>query len=109
MHVHFEHREQTSRFLNTVFNTTIDLCSFLNGTDKNNLLANFLTKQLEESLPKGFFHPCPYSGELKLLNVTIAIAPETSMFLKGIYRMTSRFFDTEDENILTAITDALLD
>lgn len=108
MHVHYLHREEIGRVFNTVFNTTINLCAFLNGTENSNALANYLKKELEAALPKGFYHPCPYSGELKMMNVTIAFRPEVAMFLKGVYRSVMRFYDDQDQNIVTAITDTLL-
>lgn len=56
---------------------------------------------MSESVPKGFFHPCPYQGLVKALNVSLAEAGVTKQFLKGRYKITARAFDAIDSEIIT--------
>lgn len=96
------HRDTTSIYYNTVINNTINFCDFLNGTD-NNPLARFFIDEIKDSLPKTFLHACPYYGNVAAYNVTIAQAPQSSMFLQGFHKVKFIFHDKDDDNIFTAI------
>jgi hypothetical protein len=79
----------------------MDLCGVLNGTSQN-ILLNYLMNEIKDSMPLGFFHPCPYSGSTKAFNVSTNPPPEATMFLQGFYRAIYRFYDGIDDNIFTA-------
>ena len=77
----------------------MDLCGFLNGTDKN-IATKWLIGQFTKSLPKGSFHGCPYKS-VKFYNMTTDVNSMMSAFTHGTYRATVRMYDNEDENIIT--------
>jgi hypothetical protein len=102
MKLHFElmHGSGLNPYHNVVFNSTINICKFLNGTD-NNLIAKWLIDSASSSLPAGIIHHCPYFGEFKMLNVTLESTSMTLQFLKGSYTTIIRMFDKLDDNIAT--------
>jgi Protein of unknown function (DUF1091) len=89
-------------YYNSVINTTLNLCEFVNGTD-NNVATKYFIDLYSKSLPPGFVHPCPYFGEVKLNNISVNAAPQSIQFLTGIYKCKTRFFDDKDDNIITAL------
>jgi Protein of unknown function (DUF1091) len=89
-------------YFNSVINTTLDLCEFVNGT-QSNLATKFFIDIFTKSLPPGFVHPCPYSGELKLNNISMNLVPQSMQFLTGTYKANIRYFDDKDDNIITVI------
>jgi Protein of unknown function (DUF1091) len=102
-----QHRFTTARFYNYVFNFTMDLCDFLNGTDSN-IVGNWLIKTMSRTLPAGLLHPCPYSGPFRAFNVSPDVSPEMTAFLAGYYRMESKIFNNLDKNIVTFHMDSEL-
>jgi hypothetical protein len=72
----------------------------LNGTE-NSPVAKWITDGTSDAFPAGFLHPCPYFGDFKLMNVTLKATNVVPQFLRGSYITTSRYFDREDDNILT--------
>jgi len=99
VHVDMKHRSITPYF-NSVINTTVNFCGFLNKTD-NNLVSKFLFDVILRTFPKKLFRPCPLATEFKASNVTLDLTPEIADFLKGTYKTTFRMFDSLDDNILT--------
>lgn len=91
----------TTPFFNTLINTTMNLCSFLNGTDQS-VAVKWMMNSITKKLGNDLIHPCPYFGEFKITNLTVVNA-QSAQFLLGRYRVTIRIFDDLDENILTAI------
>jgi hypothetical protein len=100
MHVETKYGSGFNPYHNTIINSTFDACAFLNGTDKNPIAKWFLD-MVSDSVPKGFYHPCPYFGELRAYNVTLKITNLFSQFPKGSYKTTIRTFDKIDENMIT--------
>lgn len=98
-HVDVQNRDITPYF-NSVINSTFSICKFFNGSDKNPV-AKWIFDSFASAIPKDFIHSCPYIGELKLYNVTIADVPQVTQFLHGTYRSIMRIFDGKDDNILT--------
>lgn len=78
---------------------TVDLCQFLNGTNSN-VVIKWFAGIFASSLPNGFVHPCPYKGAIEAYNVTVKPFSETK-FHGGQYLGVSRWYDDQDENILT--------
>jgi hypothetical protein len=72
----------------------------LNGTD-NNLLLKFIKEAIEEKVPKGLIHPCPYGDPIRVYNLSLAANPVLNQFLKGSYKVFVRAFDEKDDNILS--------
>jgi Protein of unknown function (DUF1091) len=89
-------------YFNSVINSTLDLCEFVNGT-QSNLVTKYFIGIFTKSLPPGFVHPCPYSGEFKLNNISLNLVPESMQFLTGTYKSIMRYFDDKDDNIITVI------
>jgi Protein of unknown function (DUF1091) len=89
-------------YFNSVINTTLDLCEFVNGT-QSNLATKFFIDILAKSLPPGFLHSCPYFGEFKLNNMSLNEVPQTMQFLTGTYRSIARIYDSKDDNIITSM------
>jgi hypothetical protein len=88
-------------YYNSVINTTLDICEFVNGTSKN-LATKWFFDIMKTTLPPGLFHVCPYVDEMKAYNMTLnEDYHEASQFLVGSYRSITRFFDGKDENIIT--------
>jgi hypothetical protein len=102
-----EHRFTTTRFYNLVFNLTINICEFLNGTD-NNMAGKWFLSTMSRTFPPGLLHPCPYSGPFRAFNVSPDVSPEMAAFLLGYYRMSVKVFDNLDENIVTFQSDSEL-
>jgi Protein of unknown function (DUF1091) len=98
--VEIKHGGGITPYYNTIINSTVEVCEFLNGTQNNPLMV-WTFAAMEDSLPKGFIHPCPYSGHILLPNVTLAANTFTNQFLKGRYKGSTRLFDEIDDNILT--------
>jgi Protein of unknown function (DUF1091) len=98
-----QHRSITPYF-NSVINATINLCEALSSPDSN-LVLKFVMSIFKKSLPPGFFHPCPYTGEFKSKNMSFENVPELSSFLGGTYRSINRFYDHKDGNIFTAFLE----
>jgi hypothetical protein len=105
MHVETEYGSGLNPYHNTIINSTIDGCAFLNGTDNNNPIARWFVDMITDSVPRGFYHPCPYSGELKAYNVTLKFTNLISQFPKGSYKTTVRAFNKLDDNIITMKLD----
>lgn len=74
----------------------------MNGTEPN-IVARFIYDVIVDSVPKGFFHPCPYIGEFVAYNVTLTEVPVFKQFLLGPYRFRMTVSDDFDDNILTVI------
>lgn len=81
------------------------MCKFLNGSDTNPL-SKWFFDSIVSALPGGFVHSCPYNGEVRLVNITIADVPQVMQFMHGTYRTILRIFDSKDENIITARHEA---
>jgi hypothetical protein len=58
----------------------------LNGTDINPI-AQWFVDVLAGTIPKGFYHPCSYFGELKACNVALKITNQILQFLTGSYKI----------------------
>jgi Protein of unknown function (DUF1091) len=100
MHVEVKHGGGITPYYNTIINSTIEMCQFLNGTDSNPI-AKWMIDAVSDFVPTGFFHPCPYVGQVKCSNVSVASLRLFSQFLRGRYKMFVRAFDEKDENIIT--------
>lgn len=95
-----------SPFYNNLINYTINACQFLNGSDSNNPILRWLIEMVQQSLPTGFLHSCPYFGIVQAYNVTVVPVERLIIqFPKGYYRTISRAFDDMDDNILTGVAD----
>jgi hypothetical protein len=100
LQVEFNHGSGLNPYHNTMINSTVKMCRFLNGTE-NNPLAQWFLDVVSDSFPVSLVHPCPYFGEYKMQNVTFGIASTTAQFLKGSYEIKVRYFDKQDDNIIT--------
>jgi Protein of unknown function (DUF1091) len=100
MHVEIQHGSGLTPFYNTIINSTINFCKYMNGTDKNPVLK-FIKEAIEDKVPKGFIHPCPFVGQIKAYNLSVSLNGVLSQFLKGRYKTVARWFDEKDDNIIT--------
>lgn len=60
-----------------------------------------MKEAIEDKVPKGFIHPCPYVGQIKAYNISIPKNSILNQFLKGSYKVFTRMYDEKDDNILT--------
>jgi len=76
----------------------IAACAFVNGSLTNPLLQMLkrTTKNLDEILK-----PCPYYGDLKVMNITADIKELHYIWPEGTYRSRIKFYDNLDGNIYT--------
>jgi hypothetical protein len=100
MHIEVKHGSGITPYYTTIINSTVNACKFVNGSDSNPI-ANWISGAVTDSLPKGFIHPCPYVGLMKIDNISISANGVLSQFLKGRYKISARVFDEEDDNIIT--------
>lgn len=100
MHIEVKHGEGITPYYTTIINSTVGACQFLNGTDSNPVM-NWIKDGASKTLPKSFFHPCPYVGVMKAYNVSLSAEGVLSQFLKGRYKNIIRAFDERDDNIIT--------
>lgn len=91
---------------NFLVNQTIDVCSFLSGTE--NQFFKWLLDTV--GISHNQIHPCPYVGIFSLLNLTIS-NELTVKLPAGKYLGISRFFDDSDDNIITVrhVSDNLVE
>jgi len=47
------------------------------------------------------FHPCPFHGDLKILNISANSREFFSVYPEGYYKSIIKFHDDVDENIFT--------
>jgi Protein of unknown function (DUF1091) len=99
-----KHGSGLTPFYNTIINSTIDVCQFLNGT-QSNVLLKWIIDSMTHSLPNNFFHPCPYVGRVVAYNASILTNTISSQFLKGRYKIFYRAFDEFDDNIISLKTE----
>lgn len=83
-----------------VFNVTVDVCRFLNGTDSNPAFK-FLLDTYSQTLTKRAIRPCPYIGNFSANNMTFEVNAISEKFVQGTYKSVLRFFDSEDDNLFT--------
>jgi len=83
----------------TVLNVTLDICSFLNGTNKDPA-SKWFFKLLGKSFVKGFLHPCPYFGPTKMENIVMDRKASLPFAPPGFYSSNLLFFNKDDDNIL---------
>ncbi|CRK94397.1 CLUMA_CG007904, isoform A [Clunio marinus] len=100
-----KHRTLTP-YYNTVINNTIEFCGFLNETDKN-ALSKWLFASIFKTIGKRNLHPCPYSGPIRIVNMTVE-NEMSAQFLKGQYKILFTMFDEIDDNIITIIHETEL-
>lgn len=95
-----QHGGGITPYFTTIINSTVPFCKCVNGTDSN-LIFKWILTSITKTLPKGFFHPCPYFGVFEAYNVSLESSPMMSQFLKGRYKTKMIMFDDEDDNIIT--------
>lgn len=100
MRVELQHGSGITPYFTTIINSTVQVCQFLNGTDRNPVLK-WIIDAITETIPEGFIHPCPYFGRLQAFNVSLSGEGVPTQFVKGHYKTFFRFFDEKDENIIT--------
>lgn len=100
MHVESKHGGGITPYYTTIINSTIEICKFLNGTDKNPI-TKFIIDTVSKTAAKDFFHPCPYFGPVKLINVSFFDNSMSSQFLQRRHKILIRAFDNKDDNIIT--------
>jgi hypothetical protein len=101
VHVHAQYRAVTSVYYNTLYNTTIHLCQFLNGSLTNPLMVALI--EAAPAFPREKIHPCPYFGYCEIYNFTLVQTSIMFQFLQGQYIMDIRLFDEIDDNIGSAV------
>lgn len=84
-----------------VINSTVGVCSFLNGTDRKSPLMSFIYQLIERTFPQELLHPCPYIGAFEMKNVSILPNRNLAQFLGGYYKLNVRMFDEKERNICT--------
>jgi len=77
----------------------IAVCAFLNGTVTNPFLK-VLKKMCGPAL-EPILKPCPYFGEMKLMNISVDLKDFYYIFPEGTYKNIIRIHDDLDDNILT--------
>jgi hypothetical protein len=91
-----------------VINITLDFCGFVDGAESN-IATRWWFDFATSRLPKASIHPCPYFGVTEFPNVYLdPTKVMISQFFMGTYLATCRFFDEEDENMLTIVHRSLL-
>jgi hypothetical protein len=98
-----KHGNGLTPYYNTVINSTFGMCDFLgnlNGSGTNPV-AKMVLDAVADTVPPGIFHPCPYFGEFKVINVSLKTTDVFLQFLKGSYRTVSRWLNDDDENIIS--------
>jgi len=76
----------------------IPACAFVNGSATNPLLQ--ILKRTTANL-EPIMRPCPYFGELKLMNITSDLKELHYIYSEGTYRSRIKFYDNLDDNIYT--------
>ncbi|CRK94399.1 CLUMA_CG007906, isoform A [Clunio marinus] len=80
-----KHRTLTP-YYNTVINTTLEFCKYLNRTDEN-ALTKWMFASILKTAEKRIVHPCPYFGPIRVFNITLENVM-SAQFLKGQYKMS---------------------
>jgi len=93
----------TTNSYRSVINTTIDVCSFLNGTEAN-VATKWIIDQLKESIGSRFFHSCPYFGRYDLIDIQLGSGPLHNILPTGRYKTVMYFYNSYDSNIFTLKT-----
>lgn len=100
MHAEIKHGSGLTPYYTTFINSTFEVCQVLNGTNSNPVFK-WILDAVSETIPKDFFHPCPYFGEVKAYNVSLSLGGVFTQFLSGRYKGNVRIFDDKDKNIVT--------
>jgi hypothetical protein len=98
-----EHRPNAQSEYKTLVNNTLEVCSFLNGTDRNPI-GKWIMDQVSGSLPAEYIHPCPYFGFMKW-NFTLKGSKGITFMVKGDILSTLHVYDVKDSNIFTLNID----
>jgi Protein of unknown function (DUF1091) len=99
-----QHGGGITPYYTTIINSTLNLCKFMNGTDNNNPIMKWIVDSISEKLSKDLIHPCPYVGRVAAYNVSFTFTGFTTQFLRGRYKIFTRVFDEDDDNIITMKT-----
>lgn len=98
--MNLQHGGGITPFYTTIINTSIPICKVLNG-NYTNVAATWIIDTIKDTLPKNFIHPCPYVGSFKAFNISLTPNEFVTQFIKGRYKASYRFFDEQDDNIVT--------
>lgn len=98
-----DHRIGLRPIYNSVFNQTTDACGLMNGSGDK--AGKLIVDVISDSFPAGLLHPCPFFGEFKAYNVTFKSVPVFAQFLLGRFRATLKYYNDNDENIVTVIAE----
>jgi len=79
----------------------IPACAVVNGTVSNPLLQ--MLKNMAGPSLDPIFKPCPYFGEVKVMNITADLKELSYIYSEGTYKTILRFYDNLDENLLTLV------
>lgn len=82
--------------------TDIPICRVLFG-GKSNRLTDLL-KTLADTLAVEMLEICSRTGDFKMMNVTMYNTTFNNLWPSGEYISMIRFFDSEDENIVSLTT-----
>lgn len=96
-------RKKTSGSYFTVMNVTdIPICKVLFGGRSNRLTDHLTT--LANALAIDMLELCSRTGDFKMMNVTMYNTTFNNLWPTGEYISMIRFFDSEDENIVSLTT-----
>lgn len=101
---HFDLQLKKESRYTSIINTTIPICSFLNGSE-GNVALKWVLDLHRETLPPGFIHACPYIGIFAAYNLTIIPSPWMPQFYTGEFMSSLRIFDDDDDNIFTFLSE----
>jgi len=77
----------------------IPACAFVNGTVTNPFLQ--VMKKMCGPALEPILKPCPFYGELKVMNITVDLRDFYYIFPEGTYKNIIKFHDDLDDNIIT--------
>jgi hypothetical protein len=72
INAHILYRQRISSYYRTIINGTINLCDILNSSKSDNPIMKVAFEFLNEVIPKGQNHPCPYDVSSRL-NITLLL------------------------------------
>lgn len=97
-----------SIYYNTIINSSENICSYMNGTLKSPLI-NMAIDVFRKSIPKEYFHSCPFLGFHIASNLTPVVTELALQFLAGKYQVSLKAYDQHDDNIMTIFAKGIFE
>jgi len=99
------------KYLTNYYRQLVDLkniaaCAFVNGSLTNPLIS--VLKKIGGKALEPVMKPCPYFGEVKVMNLTLDMNDFYYVFPEGTYKTKIKLHDDRDDNIFTFTAIAYL-